>query len=186
MGKSTDLRIVEATISTFVKYGPKKTAIADIAEEAGVSRKTIYDRFGGKAELSVAVIRHKSELNLQAAQNKLKSCQNLEEQLNAYLEMTVMKSFRLVQKSADPEGLISGFTPAAKEAIAESRVKHAALIASVLEAYEENIITNGETVSSLAAYFVKTSMALKYNCTEEKEIKSLLKTLSTVVLSMTK
>ena len=43
----TEARIVAAAIQCFVRYGARKTSMADIATAAGVSRQTLYDSFDG-------------------------------------------------------------------------------------------------------------------------------------------
>lgn len=44
-------RVIEVAIRCFEQYGPQRTTMADIAEAAGVSRKTIYRWFEERATL---------------------------------------------------------------------------------------------------------------------------------------
>lgn len=45
------VRISNAAIRCFKQYGPQRTSMADIAEEAGISRKTLYRVFDDRATL---------------------------------------------------------------------------------------------------------------------------------------
>ena len=108
----TEARIVEAAIGVFVRYGAKKTTMADIAEAAGISRQTVYASFGDKDGIIVACIRHVSEASLAAIRARLGGCGTLGERLDVYFEETVVKSFEMLQEAGDPEDLISGHNQA--------------------------------------------------------------------------
>ena len=92
----TELKIVEAAIRTFVRYGARKTAMADIAQEAKVSRQTLYDVFGGKDELIIASIRHITDQNLSRVNERLGEADSLEDQIDIYFAETIIKSFELL------------------------------------------------------------------------------------------
>ncbi len=51
-------RILDASISLFVKYGAAKTTVDDIAKNASVSKMTLYKYFGSKSALLVCVCKH--------------------------------------------------------------------------------------------------------------------------------
>jgi AcrR family transcriptional regulator len=48
--------ILDAAVAEFERYGFRRVAVDDVARRAGVSRMTIYRRFGGRDELVTAVI----------------------------------------------------------------------------------------------------------------------------------
>lgn len=52
-GEDTGIRdrIIAAAYECFERYGISKTGMEDIASKAGVSRQTVYNYFGGKAEV---------------------------------------------------------------------------------------------------------------------------------------
>jgi AcrR family transcriptional regulator len=57
--EETRLRILRATARCVVRWSVSKTTLTDVAEEAGVSRATLYRVFpGGRAELLQAVVQH--------------------------------------------------------------------------------------------------------------------------------
>ncbi|HZW02687.1 MAG TPA: TetR/AcrR family transcriptional regulator [Anaerolineaceae bacterium] len=53
----TEERILQATVRLVLAYGYDKTALEEIAREAGVARSTIYTKWKTKAELFAALLR---------------------------------------------------------------------------------------------------------------------------------
>ncbi len=50
-GGDTEAKIVDAAIRCFQRYGPQRTSMNDIAEEAGISRRTLYRIFDDRSAL---------------------------------------------------------------------------------------------------------------------------------------
>ena len=59
----TRLRITEAAVRLHTSVGPANTSIASVAEEAGVTRVTVYRHFSSLDELFVACTTHWRALN---------------------------------------------------------------------------------------------------------------------------
>jgi AcrR family transcriptional regulator len=51
-------RIVQAALELFQTHGVRKAAISDVAQKAGVTPATVYNHFGSKDGLILAVVRH--------------------------------------------------------------------------------------------------------------------------------
>ena len=181
---ATEQKIIEAAIRTFVRYGARKTAMADIATEAGVSRQTLYDTFGGKDELIVASIRCITGRNLQAVRDDLAGCTSLSTQLDAYFERTVIRSFQLLQTSGDAEDLVSGHNQAGRKEIVRSHDKHQALVAELLRPHSRVLADSGLTPDQLAHLVVTVVMGLKYSAKSRDDLDALLVTFKTAVLAL--
>lgn len=54
--KKSKLIIIEAAAKCFEQYGPQRTSMDDIAEAAGISRKTLYRVFSDRPKLIQAVL----------------------------------------------------------------------------------------------------------------------------------
>ncbi|WP_421981234.1 TetR/AcrR family transcriptional regulator [Roseibium sp.] len=180
----TEEKIVEAAIRCFVRFGARKTAMADIAAEAGVSRQTLYDLFGGKDDLIRASIRVITDRNLAAVRGRLDACKTLSEKLDAYFAETVIKSFELLQNAGDAEDLVSGHNEAGRDEITRSRQRHEILICELLAPYEAALAANGLTVKKQAHLFVTTVMALKYGASSRDDLDQLLSALLSNVLAV--
>lgn len=181
----TEEKIVEAAIRCFVRFGARKTAMADIAAEAGVSRQTIYDLLGGKDDLIRSSIRVITDRNLAAVRSRLDACETLSEKLDAYFAETVIKSFELLQTAGDAEDLVSGHNAAGRDEIAHSHQRHEVLVRELLMPHEKALGENGLTIEQQAHLFVTTVMALKYGASNRQDLDELLKTLKTTILALT-
>ena len=179
----TELNIVEAAIRTFVRYGARKAAMADIAEEAGVSRQTLYDVFGNKDELIIASIRHITEQNLGRVEERLGDVASLADQLDIYFAETIVKSYELLQTSGDAEDLISGHNEAGRGEIARSHERHEKLVTRLLAPHATNIQAAGQTHRQLAHFVVTTVMSFKYSANNRRDLNGLLDCLSNLVIA---
>src|SRR5438874_10407025 len=59
IANSTRQRIVDAARAHFFSHGFRSVTMDDLAEELGVSKKTLYNHFPGKIELLEAVLADK-------------------------------------------------------------------------------------------------------------------------------
>lgn len=180
----TEEKIIQAAIQTFVRYGAKKTTMADIAEAAEVSRQTVYSAFSNKEGMIVASIRYITARNLAAVRARLETCRTLGERLDAYFAETIVKSFELLQEATDAEDLVSGHIKAGREAIQESHKKHEALVTGLLAPHAKAIEASGETVPGYARFIVTVAMGFKYAAETRDDLDALLTSLTTSVLAI--
>lgn len=178
-------KIIESAIATFVRYGAKKTTMADIAEAAEVSRQTVYALFGDKDGIIVAAIRYVTDKHLAAVRSRIADASTLSERLDIYFAETVTKSFELLQNSSDAEDLISGHNRAGREEIKRSHERHRALIAELLEPYAEPIGETGQSYIELSDFVVTAAMALKSGASNRQQFDSLIRSLKNSILSLT-
>ena len=82
-------QILEAAINTFVKYGIAKTRMADIAQEAGLSKGTIYLYFKSKEELIFAILDTFLARELAYANELLITDISVEEKINKLTDIIV-------------------------------------------------------------------------------------------------
>ena len=181
----TEIRIVEAAISNFVRFGVKKTTMADIAKKAEVSRQTLYASFGAKDDLIIASILFLSRSNLKAVRRKLVDCKTLGEQLDVYFAETIIKSFHLLESSHDAEDLVSGHNRAGKSAIEQSHQWHREFMADLLIPHAIFIGKTDQTPAELAHFIVAVAMRFKYEAKSREELDTLLKTLKVSILLIT-
>jgi AcrR family transcriptional regulator len=63
-------RIVVSALKTFLKQGVKRSSLADVAYEAGVTRVTVYRHFGDKQGIVEAACRHVASIFRRAAEGR--------------------------------------------------------------------------------------------------------------------
>lgn len=73
--------IVEAAAKCFEQYGPQRTSMDDIAEAAGISRKTLYRVFDDRPKLIQAVLLSRWAIIAKKLKNRIAKAKNFEEAL---------------------------------------------------------------------------------------------------------
>ena len=102
----TRLQFISAAKNLFVRKGYDETTMIDIAQEAGLSRRTLYAYFESKVEVFQAVIN--SEVEKVLVQLSAIAKQNLPPQQK--IVEFVFGYFRLVKETVDRNGTLrSGF-----------------------------------------------------------------------------
>ena len=79
-------RILEGARCAFLRFGFKRTSLADIAETAGVSRTALYHYFSSKEDVLRAVVDDLHTSTLQHAAQALREATTLEEALTGLFE----------------------------------------------------------------------------------------------------
>ena len=182
----TEAKIVAAAIQCFVRYGARKTSMADIASAAGVSRQTLYDSFDGKDGLIRAAIRFVTDQSLQKVREGVAGLSDFADQLDVYFQHTVIESFELLQTAADMEDLMAGHNAAGKEEIEASHQRHEALMTELLMPYAAPLKSLGLSPEAQAHYLIVVIMNLKYSAQTRADLDGLLATLKTGTLAVLK
>ena len=86
--------MVEAGI-LFGKYGIKSMTMDSLAEELGISKRTIYERFKDKDTLLFEVIRYYKNLTQQEALRLIDQSDNAIEALFRIIKMTIDQMMRM-------------------------------------------------------------------------------------------
>jgi AcrR family transcriptional regulator len=74
-------QIVKAARACFVRFGTEKTSMSDVAEQAGLSRGTVYRYFQDRADLIEGVFAYESHLFHEGMRRQLDRLDSLEEQI---------------------------------------------------------------------------------------------------------
>ena len=179
----TEQKIIDSAIQAFLRYGARKTSMADIAAGAGVSRQTVYDQFGSKNDIIVASIRYLTTQNLTAVRERLEACNTLTERLGAYSE-DIVSSYQMLQASSDAQDLIGGHNDAGKAEMRNTYAKHEALITEILSPHAENFSRNGLSVEQYAHFYVTAAMAFKYSAQDDQDLNRLIESLVSTTIMM--
>ena len=84
MMEKKSIEMLKAGWAMFARYGFAKTTMSDIANEAGVSRQTLYNAFASKEDILRAVVRHAGEESLATVKEEWTKVETLEEKLAAF------------------------------------------------------------------------------------------------------
>lgn len=180
----TETRILEATIRAFLRYGPKKITMGDVAEEAGLARKTVYVGFENKDNLLAEMVRHIGHKQLTRVTEAWQSCDTLAEKLAAYTQIVVLEPFDALQATDDPQEMVNIQSEAGRGALAEVRDNHVALWADQLTGYESGLEGAGTTRGRMARFIVTTNQNLKRSETDRERLVEQLEDLHLAVLTL--
>ena len=119
-----DAYILDAVTKVVSRYGMKRTTMADIARAAGISRQTLYDRFGDKDGIMAAAIdsiadRVCTELRMAFAQES-----DLASSLDTYFRIAIWPTYEIVQAMPDAADFQKGSgksTNAAIQRVADTK-----------------------------------------------------------------
>jgi TetR/AcrR family transcriptional regulator, mexJK operon transcriptional repressor len=91
--------ILAAAIAVFFRHGLHRVTVEDVAREAGVSRQTVYTRFGNKERLFVAAARHLFEEAHDKAREALAGPGDLWDRVQAAFEASNVSHVRELSRS---------------------------------------------------------------------------------------
>ncbi|GAA4331907.1 hypothetical protein GCM10023144_21160 [Pigmentiphaga soli] len=104
--------IVDAAIGVFLRYGYRRTTMADIAEAAGLTRPTLYLTFPDKEKVFKAVIDTMVANKLTAIRQGLARRASLAAKLRFACEAWGAEGFELVRANPDAKDMFDfGFPP---------------------------------------------------------------------------
>ena len=138
--------IVRAALAVFVREGYARAGVDAIAAEAGVSKRTIYDYYGGKENLFVSAVRETMAAHARAFQDLLDrtlgEVSDLEESLAAFGRAFATEVARSAERTAVIRLLIAeaGHFPALLEPAPEDRPVQRALAGRLTELGERGLL----------------------------------------------
>lgn len=178
----TEEKLIHSAIRSFVRFGVRKTTMSDIAEEAGVSRQTLYTFFRSRDDILAASIRHASSKQLAAAMAKWDRLETLGDKLDAYFDEVVVAAYELIKNAPDAEYMITGYNEAGRAVIHEVHAERSEAIAEILAPYEKRIVGSGRSVAQLAHFIVVTAVGFKYLAESKNDLLDLLSSLKIAML----
>ncbi|KMW58807.1 Transcriptional regulator, TetR family [Candidatus Rhodobacter oscarellae] len=178
-------QILEAAWRVFSRYGISKTTMNDIAREAGVARQTLYNAYAGKDEVFRAVVRLGGNETLEQVRAAWENAADLPTKIDIFYAHGPITWYDMIEAAPDAEGLLEGFTGAAKAELEELASKWGALIAAALEPHRAAILSNGSTPEAFAEFFYATAKSAKYNAPSRDAFMARLQTLRVSTLAMT-
>ena len=181
----TETRIMEASIRAFLRYGPKKLTMNDVAEEAGLARKTVYVAFQNRDTLLGEMVLFIARRQLTRVVESWKGCEGLADRLSAYARIVVLEPFDSIQATDDPQDMVNIPGQAGRIVNVDVRDLHAQLWADLLLPYSDRLKASGTSPERMARFIVTTTLNLKKSETERDRLTDQLNDLQTAVLAVT-
>jgi len=180
----TESKIVEVTIEMVSRYGVKRTSMASVAEEAGVSRQTLYAVFSNKDHLLAAAMRVVVSKILAELKEDWQDCTSVDQILTAYFKHAVYPPYEMLKKTPDLIDLIHGVGEENYKVARECDADKSKALAEQLQPFSAQLKKNNSDAASVGKFIVLTSNELKFSVSSRRELDNMLHTLKQAINAM--
>ncbi len=175
-------QIVKAAVSVFSRYGVKRATMNDIAEEAGVSRQTLYNLFDGKDDLLRATVRQYADNALRSIEAECAEMSDLGEKLDVVFERLVVVPWERVHATPHGDEILSGFRDAARNEVASAEIRYVAVLEAMLEPRADRLSTAGLSAKQICDLMMVSWYGARHKARDREHLLALLASLKAIVL----
>lgn len=179
--ETADTHILEAVVEVVNRYGIKRTTMEELSRHAGVSRQTLYDRYGGKDGVMAAAIEMLATRMISGLRAAFAERQTLSEKLDAYYEIAVWPVFEVMQSMPDSADLERGLGPQSSRASLNGSLQKQQVLE---EAFEEPLAGTGQSAKAVAVFFEQSCGRAKMSVTTRTELEQFLAVLKASTLAL--
>ncbi len=176
-----DAHILDTVVAVVTRYGMKRTTMAHVAGATGVSRQTLYDRFGDKDGVMAAAIDLIADRVCQDLRAEFATERNLAAQLDAYFRVGVWPTYTIIQAMPDAADFEIGMGESSIAAIRRAGSAKQALLADVLRTY---LPRNDPPPEHVAQFVEQTSCHAKMSGMAPEDLAQFLSVLKASTLAL--
>lgn len=166
---SKRVRVADAALIVFQRYGFARTTMADIAEAVGMSRPALYLLFPNKEEIFAAAVLAANDRNLRAIASELATRQGLEQQLTYACQAWIGGGYDQVKRSPDARDLTDMPLPPVQEAYAAFQQMLADLMADAVASSRWDV-----AASDLARLLVAAMRGFKGEARDRRDLDQMI------------
>lgn len=174
---NTEKEILDAAVRMFSRYGVKRTSMADLAQEAGVSRQTLYNAFRNKDDVLKALIRSFTADAVGEIEAGLVTARTLGDELDVIFDRMCVAGFDLVATMPNAQDLIDGFNDAGKEELEASAETFRKIIERVFAPYAESLAKAELNPADLSEFVQRSAKAASRTARDRENLVRRLQTL---------
>jgi AcrR family transcriptional regulator len=174
--------ILSAAERVFSRYGVKRASMSDVAEEAGISRQTLYKAFRSKDDILRTHIHAYTDNAIAEIDVGLAKTEGLGARIDLILEKMVVAGFDMVRASPNAQDIIEGVNAATKEELEITAGRFQAVIKEVLQPYEAALTAAGTSPDALAEFVQRSARAAKGYAQDRKHLLQQLHTIRQLCL----
>ena len=177
-------KIIEAAVSTFMRYGVKKTTMGDISKGAGISRQTLYASFDSKEDVLAAALKMICAKTIANIETTWQDIDGLNEKLDAYFKVAVIPFFDQLRNMPNYEDFYTGFNDAGRLAVEECIASKVSMLEMLFTPYEAVLQQHSMTAKDIADLIGRSSENFIKIAHDKAHFDSLIKTLRCTVLGL--
>lgn len=177
-------KILDAAIDVFTRYGVRKATMGDIAEQAGISRPTLYARYANKDEIMAASMQLISDRVVREVTEAWQSAETISERIDIFLDCAIVRFFDHIQQMPDSSDLMVGGKEGVAAQLRGVERGKIELLAGLFEPCDAALAAKGSSPAQLAEFFYASSSSFKFTARDSDHLAGLLATLkqSTMVM----
>jgi len=178
-----DASIIECAIGIISRYGYKKTTMADVAEAAGVSRQTLYNKFPNKEEVLRAAVRHTADVGLELLRQKWAAEADLAVKIDSFFEVGPLAWYDTLIAAPDAADLMEGVNAYAADVMEDVTRDWIALLGELFAPSADALAGKGTDPVQFGDFLYAASTSAKYNATSRGQLEMRLQVLKIAVLA---
>jgi len=178
-----DADILDAVTAVVARYGMKRTTVAELARAAGVSRQTLYDRFGDKDRIMAAAINLIADRVCTELRSAFAKETDLATSIDDYFRIAIWPTYKIMEAMPDAADFERGL--GAESVAATQRV--ADMKRTILTAlFREHLPQDGPTPELVASFFEQSSCQAKMSGMAREDLEQFLSVLKASILALTR
>lgn len=174
--------ILAAAERVFSRFGVKRASMSDVAEEAGISRQTLYKAFRSKDDILRTHIHAYTDNAIAEIEAGLAKTEGLGPRIDLILEKMVVAGFDMVRASPNAQDVIDGVNEAAKAELEITARRFQAVIVEILAPYADALNASGIPPEVLAEFVQQSARAAKGYARDRKHLLRQLHTIRQLCL----
>ena len=176
--------LIEAAFETFSRYGVRKTTMADIAQAAGVSRQTLYNRFANKDEVLRGAVNYLALHRLETMQSDWAQTSDLGSKIEVFFSAAPIFWYDLIRQTPDAADLVEGLHIAAKSELDLAHERWKAALAGMLHPFHNRTGAAGPQTEALADFLYSAAYTAKIDAADRDQLLQRLAVLKAAVLAL--
>ncbi|MXP08984.1 TetR/AcrR family transcriptional regulator [Pseudoblastomonas halimionae] len=178
-------QIAAAGYAVINRYGLKRASMADIAEEAGVSRQTVYNVFPNREALLVGVVTYHFDSRWEALWAAAKPDDDRRHRFEALLEHLLIQPWKQMQAMPNSEELEIEVKSALETHLAGVQAETQRRLCEFLLPYEDILQARGTSSQGLGQMLHHSLIGLKMCSSCPNDLESTTSTMLACLMALT-
>ncbi|HTV42172.1 MAG TPA: TetR/AcrR family transcriptional regulator [Candidatus Sulfotelmatobacter sp.] len=176
-------KIVTEVGKVFLRYGFRRTTMADLAKAAQMSRPAFYLIFPSKEEAFLAVVKRFIAENLEEIRRGIPRFKTVEQKLTFAFDVWFVRPFEMIRASPDASDILESGSEIACKEMAEAKSEFEAMVADVLKLLVREQSKAKLSARKIAEILCRAAHGFKGTARDVGELRQMLHDHLTLVLT---
>jgi AcrR family transcriptional regulator len=174
--------IAQGALTQFAKFGLRKTTMQDVADEAGISRQTLYNRVPNKDALLRLVAKYYFDDNIGRCRHTLDNCTDMASAWDVLIQHFIIEVWQTVNAMPEAEAFEMSANQVISEEVAYAAKQKIALIAQTISTF--SVTDHSHSPEDIGRFFCAVAMGIKHTATDEASLMALTGTLKDTLIRL--